>query len=67
MKHSLVCDSPSHGFVFNNTCSEQDPAEAILHVQCLWPGEFADEEIYGSSGQLTQGCRKENLHFWILP
>ncbi|TVU40576.1 hypothetical protein EJB05_14043, partial [Eragrostis curvula] len=65
-KHSLVCDMPPHTFIRDDLSSEKDPAEAILHILRHLLGAFADEEIYGSSCQFTQDCRKENLHLRTL-
>jgi hypothetical protein len=37
----------------DDLCPEQDPAEVILHVKGRRLVDFADEEIYRSSGQFT--------------
>ncbi|KAF8713930.1 hypothetical protein HU200_027912 [Digitaria exilis] len=61
-EHSLVCDLPSHCLVDDDLCSKQNYVEPILNIQWCRLREFADEEIYGSCGQLTQNCRNENIH-----
>jgi hypothetical protein len=57
---------PPHGLIDDDLCPQQDPAEVILHVERRRLVDFADEEIYGSSGQFTQDCRNEHLHLRIL-
>jgi hypothetical protein len=50
LEHSLICDLPHHGLLDDDLCSEQDPLEAIIHIQCRLLGALADEEMYASSG-----------------
>jgi hypothetical protein len=61
-KHRMVCDVPPYGLINDDLCPEQDPPEAIHCILRRWLGAFANQETYGSSGQITKYCRDKILH-----
>ena len=50
LEHSLVRDVASSRLIDDYLCPKESPLQAVLHIQHLWLGGFADEEIYGSRG-----------------
>jgi hypothetical protein len=61
-EHGTACDMPPHGLISYDLRLEKSLLQVILQIQRSRLGEFADDEIYGSSGQLTKDCRNDKIH-----
>lgn len=53
LEHGLVCDVPPHSIIDDDLRSEDCALQAVSHVQRRRPGPCADEQIYGSRGEVT--------------
>jgi hypothetical protein len=59
-EHGTACDMPPHRLIVYDLSLEKSLLQVIIQRRRL--GDFADDEIYGSSGQLTKDCRNDKIH-----